>query len=188
MKVTAFQRHLGINSNSYNRFMKMNQPWQGIDNSTMSAAYRFFRQRERNGITIPPKRKQAGAAPASDAIADITLDGDTTDDVQVYDSCDEIRRKINAYLKKDGVTQAAFLRDLARMYHTEEIKLQSKQLNDFRGKSGADAGNTSRIFYCAYVFFEKLRLKEGKPKTKHRLQMESIWRRQGGLDTKRVKE
>lgn len=37
------------------------------------------------------------------------------------------------------------------------------------------AGNTSAAFYRAYVFFEKMRVKEKKPKSQHRLGMEDAW-------------
>jgi hypothetical protein len=74
------------------------------------------------------------------------------------------------------VTQAGFLRAIAQG-HPEGKKFQSKSLNDFMGKKGANAGNTSGVFYSAYVFFEKLRVKQGKPKTKHREEMEKIYNR-----------
>jgi hypothetical protein len=54
-------------------------------------------------------------------------------------------------------------------------------LNDFLGKKGAHAGNTSAVFYAEYVFLEKLRTRDKKPKAKHRQTMEGS----GGLDTKR---
>lgn len=98
-------------------------------------------------------------------------------------SKDEVRKKIGAYLKELNVTQAGFLRDIAKTYQ-DRRKLQSKLLNDFLGKRGATAGNTSAIFYSSYVFFEKLRIKNGKAKSKHRQEMETIYLGAGGLDTK----
>ncbi|KAF1938543.1 hypothetical protein EJ02DRAFT_473407 [Clathrospora elynae] len=44
---------------------------------------------------------------------EVVLDGKMDDGVQVYDTCDEIRRKINAHLKIPGVTQASFLRAIS---------------------------------------------------------------------------
>jgi hypothetical protein len=41
------------------------------------------------------------------------------------------------------------------------------------------------VFYAAYVFFEKLRLAEGKQKSKHRLEMEEIWGGKGGFNITR---
>lgn len=43
------------------------------------------------------------------------------------------------------------------------------------------------VFYASYVFFEKLRLKEGKAKSGHRLEMEKIYAGKG-MDTKRIQD
>jgi hypothetical protein len=99
------------------------------------------------------------------------------------DTCDDVCQKINAHLKKPGVTQAAFLRSVSSSYHTVPKKLNSSQLSLFRSKKGSYEGNTSGIFYGAYMYFEKLRIKERKPKSKKRKEMEAIHRAGGGLDT-----
>lgn len=70
-----------------------------------------------------------------------------------------------------SVTQAGFLREIAKTY-SDGRKIQSKVLNDFLNKKGAYAGNTSSAFYASYVFFEKMRLRDEKPKSKHRTVME----------------
>jgi hypothetical protein len=114
--------------------------------------------------------------------------GEETDSVEIYDSCDEIRKKIAAHLRKPNNTAAQLCRDLLAQYHTAERKppqIQSGQLTKFRGYKGADTGNTSCVFYAAYVFFEKIRLAEGKPKSKHRLEMEEIWGGKGGFNVTR---
>lgn len=36
------------------------------------------------------------------------------------------------------------------------------------------AGNTSEVFYTAYMYFEKLRLKEGKEKSEKTIEMEAM--------------
>ena len=141
------------------------------------------------GSTTKRSKSQATAAKSLNAIgapdvSDITLAGEENDDVTVYDSCDEIRRKINAHLKLPGVTQASFLRLLAAQYHTRDIKIQGKQLSDFRGKKGATSGNTSAVYRAAYTYFEKLRLKAKRPKSKHRLEVEAT--RPGGFDTEKI--
>lgn len=116
-------------------------------------------------------------------ICSIHLEGEETDSVPIFDSCDEIRRKINAHLKKPGVTQAQFLRDILAQLHEGHSRppkgLQSSQLARFRGMKGALAGASSPIYYGAYVLFEKARLAKGKPKTKHRLEMEKRWDQSG---------
>ena len=117
-------------------------------------------------------------------VSHIHIDGEDEDRVPVFDTCDEVRKKMNVFLRRDDVTQAAFLRALhAELRGRKKTsRLQSSQLARFRQMKGANSGNTSAIFYAAYVYFEKLRLMHGKPKTKHREEMEVIWGSNGGFD------
>lgn len=104
-------------------------------------------------------------------VSDIELPGEDSDRVLVFDTCDTVRRKIRNFLVRPGMTQAAFLRALARTY-SDGRRLQGAQLNRFLSMQGPTSGNTSGVFYAAYVFFEKLRLRDDKPKTADRLDME----------------
>ncbi|KAK7943257.1 uncharacterized protein PG986_012370 [Apiospora aurea] len=106
--------------------------------------------------------------------------------VPVFDTCDEVRLKINEHMKNTpGLTAAQFCRDLyVHLRGTKFTGLQSKQLNDFKAKEGPRAGCSSSLFYAAYVFFEKLRIAQGQPKSRHRINMETIWASQGGFDLK----
>jgi hypothetical protein len=101
------------------------------------------------------------------------------------DTCDDMRRKINAHLKEPGVTGASFLRHVAAQYHAVSKKPTSRDLSVFRSRKGPFAGNMSANFYGAYVYFEKLRIKDGKPKGKKRQELEEVHARNGGLDTKK---
>ncbi len=185
MKVGEFQRALGVSSNAYARFMGQNGPTKGMGCDTYMEAFKFFKRRELMGIKIPRKKVKAlkgESATANTAAVDtITLDGEENLSVPVYDSCDEIRRKIRAYLMQPNVTQAGFLREIAKTYG-DGRKIQSKVLNDFLGKRGEMAGNTSAVYYGSYVFFEKMRIRDGKPESKHRMDMKARYR--GGIDTK----
>lgn len=100
------------------------------------------------------------------------MTGEVNDAVEVYDSCNEIRKKLATHLRKDGVTKAQFCRELAQQYHQSERKVQSGQLDRFKSMKGPNAGNTHVIFYAAYCYFEKLRIENTKPKGKHRQEME----------------
>ncbi|KAF2636503.1 hypothetical protein P280DRAFT_473052 [Massarina eburnea CBS 473.64] len=202
MKVGEFQKAIEVNSKGYSLFMTQNGPFKGAGSTVYAKAWTFFKKRELRGIVTQKKKKarvsegdpaEAGAAGSNKAskqgdvdISGVTLDKEMEDQVEVYDSCDEIRRKINLYLRNPTTTAAHFLRTIASQYHTcvPPKRIQSKQLNDFRSKKGADAGNTSSVYYGAYVYFEKLRIAEGKPKSKHRLDMEGAWGSVGGMDTK----
>jgi hypothetical protein len=189
MKKGEFSTAIGVSATSLNNFLAQNGTMKGAESFTYGNAWEFFKKREMAGIKAPKKAKAAtasssastsSAAPITD-ISNISLDGEESSSVQVYDSCDEIRKKINAHLVKPGITQAAFCRDLAAQLHTG-TKIQSKQLTDFRSKKGPRMGNTSSVFYAAYIYFEKVRLAENKPKSKHRKEMEEVWAFQGGFD------
>jgi hypothetical protein len=182
MKKGEFNKALGCNSNAVLRFMGQNGPDKGSKSDVYVKAFRFFKQREAKGIKVPTKKIKKGEETTAD-IEEIKLDGEETHSVRVYDSCDEIRKKIRAYLAEPGVTNASFLREIAKTYG-DGRKIQSKLLNDFLGKRGATAGNTSSVYYSSYVFFEKLRIKNKKAKSKHRLEMERIYAEDGGIDTK----
>ncbi|KAG7098439.1 hypothetical protein E1B28_000390 [Marasmius oreades] len=133
------------------------------------------------------KNAAASSSPEGQDLFSISLPGDEDGTVEIYDSCNEVRRKINAHLRSP-ITKAQFLRDIVRAAYPgsyDSIKIQSKQLSDFLTKKGPTAGSTSRVFYAAYVYFEKKRLSEGKGKSKHRLEMEAQWGGQGGMPRER---
>lgn len=93
----------------------------------------------------------------------------------VFDSADELRKKISAHLKTPGLAQAQFRRDLYAQLHAPTCKsIHSSSLSDFRGKKGPIAGCTSTVFYAAYAYFEKSRLAKGKPKSHRRREMELV--------------
>ncbi|KAH0014705.1 hypothetical protein KCU78_g8535, partial [Aureobasidium melanogenum] len=192
MKVTDFCHAIGVSSNAYYNFMHKHGTMKGDECAAYPAAFAFFKEREDAGLKIPTKKKQKtkdddkGGKAQDDKldISDIHLDGEDTDSVPVYDTCDDIRRQITAYLKKPGVTQAQFGRDLLAQFHTDKGPkgISASQMQSFRGKKGPDAGNTSSVFYSAYVFFEKMRIKQGKPKSQKRKEMEEVWG-PNGFDT-----
>lgn len=162
--------------------MGQNGPHKGSGSVVYSNAFKFFKKRELQGIKAPKKKAKPAVEAAKNDISDIHLEGEDEQAVPVYDSCDEVRKKISAYLREPGITQAGFLREIAKAY-PEGKKIQSKVLNDFLGKRGPTAGNTSSVFYGSYVFFEKIRIRDKKPKSKHRLAMEAEYPGEG-MDTK----
>ncbi|KAI0382723.1 hypothetical protein F5Y04DRAFT_252197 [Hypomontagnella monticulosa] len=206
MKKGEFCKTIGCNPNSVNTFLGKRGSMDGAGSNVYINAWSWLKQREIAGLKMPDVKKrqktEAAAAPAPNPntgrtnasnvgvtsapatdISNIHLDGEETDSVPVYDTCDEIRKKISAHLRTPGLTAAQFCRDIYAQLHQPKVKLfQSKQLNDFRGKKGPNAGCTSKVFYAAYVYFEKKRIAEGKPKSQHRLKMEEIWARDGGFD------
>lgn len=74
----------------------------------------------------------------------------------VYDSCPQLVKKIKEFLARPGMTKAAFLKALDN--------LNSNSLTRFLAGKGQDqCGNAT--YRLGYVFFEKLRILEGKPKS-----------------------
>ena len=192
MKIGKFQDVLGVSSKSYGEFMGQNGPTKGAGSSTYDAAWAFFKKMELAGVKMPRKKK-AKAEDAKDAkknkkdddkkqdVSDIHLQGEEKGEVPIYDTCDEVRRKINAHLRASSMTQAAFLREIAKCIPgTPELSAQ--RLRTFLNNKGPRAGNDSPVFYAAYVWFEKLRVKDGKKKNKKREDMEEIWAKEGGMD------
>ncbi|KAF2432086.1 hypothetical protein EJ08DRAFT_631305 [Tothia fuscella] len=206
MTLKDFLSEIGCSSNGYYRFMKQHGPHKGEGSDVYDAAVDFFLTREAEGKPMPKKKHKTSSGSTADGASTkkpssepgkATTDYDLTkaeltdeeeDAVPVYSTCDEVRRQISNHLKKSNVTQALFLRDLKAQYHTDKgpARMISSQLEAFRSKKGPEAGNTSSIFYAAYVFFEKLRRHEGKPKSEFRLAMEKRWSDKGGFDIKRA--
>jgi hypothetical protein len=85
-----------------------------------------------------------------------------------------VRSKVKLFLKQHPSESNA---SLARRMGTS-----SNNLSRFREKKGYDKGNTSTAFYDAYVYLEKVRLAQGKPKSKDRQKMEELWG-PSGFDT-----
>lgn len=209
MKVTEFANSIGVSTPAYYRFMGQNGLQKGAGSETYTSALQYFQKYESTGIPFPTSKKARSersastvsarsassaqsaistsaipsAADIATAHAAITLDGEFSDSVPVYDTCDDIRRKINAYLEKSSEPQASFLRTLMSQYHTQTKTIQSVQLQRFRNMKGPDAGNTNPVYYAAYVFFEKERMRSDKAKSEGRKKMEAIY--PSGMDTDR---
>lgn len=205
MKKGEFCNAIGSSSRSVNTFLGKRGHSGGMGTDSYTNAWAWFKQRELAGLKLPDvkKRQKAEAAAAAAAgpgegpatkkaktalnptpdLSAIHLDGEESDSVPVFDTADEIRKKISAHLRTPGLTQAQFCRDLYAQLKVPTCKsIQTKQLNDFRGKKGPVAGVTSSVFYASYVLFEKLRLAKNKQKSAHRLMMEVI--HPDGLDRK----
>ncbi|SCV50057.1 uncharacterized protein FFB14_11246 [Fusarium fujikuroi] len=168
MTKAEFCRATGANSNSLNKFLKQKGPFGGSNSAVWRNAYVWFQQREVMGLKMPDAKKRQlkqskkeapdGTHSKGVALPDIN-------DVPIFDDCDEIRRKINAHMKIPSMTQAQFCRDIYAQFKAPMCKgIQSKQLSDFRKAK-------SSVFYGAYVYFEKMRIAQKKPVTKHRVEM-----------------
>jgi hypothetical protein len=185
-KVGEFQRTIDVSGKAYNSFMNRTGTWDGEQTDTFIKAHHFFKRRELQGLPLkankPKKPKTAAASKAIDETLDVSnvdpLPGETQGRVPIYDTCNEIRKKTRSILAKEGMTQAAFIRALNKNL-PEGKSVSQANLRYFMGRKGVRDGNTNITFYAAYVFFEKKRIQDGKPKSKFREEMEKAWGSKG---------
>lgn len=181
MKVGEFQKAIGASSSTYSTFMKKTGSMDGAGSAVYGNAFAFFKMRELNGENRKKKVKVAvETGEKKDAqpedFKDVVLDGEEEGEVPIFDSCDEVRRKMNLYFGKTGMSRAAFGREIGKlMGGGEEKRISGGSVTQFLGKKGPMAGNTTSVYYGAYVFFEKIRVRDGKPMTEHRETMEDVW-------------
>ncbi|KAI9157957.1 hypothetical protein HJFPF1_05942 [Paramyrothecium foliicola] len=185
MKIGEFQDALGVSSKAYGAFMNRNGTWDGEGCDTYWKAMTFFNKRRLLNLPLKAptlkKPKKATAAEQASNLLDVSgvdLQGEQSCSVPVYDTCDEIRKKIRALLARDGITQAAFIREISKTY-PDDKNVSAANLRYFMGRKGPLGGNTNATYYAAYVFFEKQRIKAGKPKSKFREEMEQVHGRDG---------
>jgi hypothetical protein len=172
-----FQKAIGANSKSYYAFMNQNGPTKGSNSMVYQNAFAFFKHRELNGIKAPKKPKLIPSDDDDKAlnVSDITLDGEEEGEVEVYDTCDSARQKIRAFLSAHpSISQASFCREISKTFQDGK-SVSSASMSGFLSKKGPREGNTCAAFYASYVFFEKVRIRDGKPKSEFREIMEDIW-------------
>lgn len=189
MTQTAFLQQIGCNSNSYGRFMKLKGKDNGYQNGVYWGAARFFEMAARRAAAEKKanpggaKRKRAAETSATQskkatgdqllariaAIDTVPLDKEAP----VFDTCGEVKKKINAFLLEGSVTKGRFCR---------EIGVQATQLDSFlkMAKAGAASvsvhsqpGGANQTYWKAYRFFEQKRIVEGAKKTKARTNNET---------------
>ena len=176
---------MGVNSNSFRKFMDpgtYKSQWSATQNGTYWAAAKLLaqvayekdlakisslgkRRSESSESGHSHKRKKLSSEAKLDALYLIqhinSVEG--VRESVVYDTCPQVMTKIKAFLQRDGMTKANLLLALGG--------INSNSLNTFlSGKRQDQCGNVT--YRTAYVFFEKLRIIEGEPKSVARLSNE----------------
>eukprot|EP00574_Skeletonema_japonicum_P014646 CAMPEP_0201714752 /NCGR_PEP_ID=MMETSP0593-20130828/1091_1 /ASSEMBLY_ACC=CAM_ASM_000672 /TAXON_ID=267983 /ORGANISM="Skeletonema japonicum, Strain CCMP2506" /LENGTH=556 /DNA_ID=CAMNT_0048204055 /DNA_START=48 /DNA_END=1718 /DNA_ORIENTATION=- len=193
---TAIIEKMGVNNNTYRRFMNpktYKDQWSALQNGTYWAAAKLLEEVKYTEENAKKKSSSAGgsakrkaaattsssttcaatAAPASkkskkdqaiELVNRINAVEDVSYDCAIYDSCPVVVAKIKEFLNRDGVTKALLLKAFG--------DINSNSLGRFlSGKQQDQCGNIT--YKKAYVFFEKLRIMEGKAKSKKRLSNEA---------------
>lgn len=103
-----------------------------------------------------PTKSKAQLGLETQQLIDRILAVEGVPNTPVYDSCPQLVKKIKEFLARPGMTKAAFLKALD--------DLNSNSLNRFlTGKGQDQCGNAT--YRLGYIFVEKLRILEGKPKS-----------------------
>jgi hypothetical protein len=119
-----------------------------------------------------------------DTCDDIVLPGEGTPaGVPVFDTCAEVRKRLRALMARDDVSKSAVYRALSRMI-PGDTPVSAQNMQTFMGQPQVMDGNTSKSFYAAYLLFEKQRLRDGRPKSAFRREMERA-HGPGGVDRER---
>ncbi|KAK0465427.1 uncharacterized protein EV420DRAFT_1637563 [Desarmillaria tabescens] len=97
---------------------------------------------------------------------DVELEDENEDGtIPVYDDCAEIRRKIGLLQKTPGWKVTQWLRDIGG--------INNNSYSRFMKEKGRTGGASNGTYYAAYVYFEKVRIAEGKKKTPTRIKHEA---------------
>lgn len=199
MKITDFQKKLRVTPTVYKSFMgELKGPGNGLKNKTYAAAHQFFVRLEsgRQNAKSPATKKQKTEDKSDNSKSkegDVTdtnelpkLDGESDGSVKVYDTCNDVRTKIDAHLKKHKLTKVAFAKEISKCQAYGETPVSADQVTTFQRKNGPLAGNSTKAFYACYVYFEKLRIKEGKAKSKKREEMERVHGNRGVMTDRAI--
>ncbi|KAK1746921.1 RuBisCO large chain family protein [Skeletonema marinoi] len=186
MTQTKIIETMGVNNNTYRRFMNpktYKDQWSALQNGTYSSAARLLEEvkyseakakksagssAKRKAATsttgeVAPASKKSKKDQATELINRISAVEGVSDGSAIYDSCPVVVAKIKEFLQRDGITKAMLLKALG--------DINSNSLNRFlSGKQQDQCGNVT--YQKAYVFFEKLRIMEGKAKSTKRLSNE----------------
>lgn len=141
--------------------------YEDAENESVSA---LGKTSERNDTTSSKAKKAKKDDSNAFDVKDIHLDKEEDGCVPIFDTCADIRRKISAHERKGVTTKKAML---------EAFQASAQQYKTFMKGSKQLQGAEKDIYYGAYVYFEKLRIKQEKKKSKKREEMECIWGRNG---------
>lgn len=100
-------------------------------------------------------------------VMQIILPNEITQNVAVYDNCDEVRAKSIEFIDQCGLKTKEWLRFIGNV--------NTKSWNDFMSYHGEHAGASNKSYYHAYVFLEKVRISRNVLKSESRLAAEEVY-------------
>ena len=178
---------LGVNGNSFNKFMKGNykDQWSACQNGTYWAAARFFARQKLEAKANPAatkKRKRAATASSASKKTEslklqlalmtlMTNDPRCASGIEIYEHCDTVRSQLAALISS------------GRLNQTSTLKLMTAGNTSFKSFSilkGKGAGASNKSYREGYRLLEALRIHDGKVKSQRRVDNEARWRDVGG--------
>lgn len=204
IKIGEFQRILGVNANSYLKFMngKYKDQWNATLNGTYySAAYFFFRESKLGKRALGKIRahkqsalgKGAPKSPAAASAAASLLSPTTgvkggkpalpsladavADDEYTWQTPGEVRKSLQDVLNSHSTSVAALAR---------EANVPYQSFNNFMKAGGVWGGKDNQAYTKAATLVERLRIALGRPKSAKRKALEDevsrgiVSRRTGG--------
>ncbi|RDB28828.1 hypothetical protein Hypma_015372 [Hypsizygus marmoreus] len=111
------------------------------------------------------KSKDEGKLEKPKTWQDVKLVGEDEGPVPVYDDCAEVRRKIGLLQKTAGWKVTHWLKEIGG--------INNNSFGRFMKEKGRTDGASNGTYYAAYVYFEKVRILEGKKRTAKRISNES---------------
>ena len=184
IKITEFQKIIGVNANSYGKFMhgKYKDQWSATQNGTYwAAAYFFYREKRLGSKSMaklrghgasssagtPAVATPAGAAPSAAGVGSKTPLPDvspySTDGI-TFQTPHEVRKDLRSALQKFDSSVAALAR-------AADVPYQS--FNNFMKATGEFGGRDNQAYHPAAQLVERLRLATGKEKSKKRKALEA---------------
>jgi hypothetical protein len=185
MTQSQIMEKMGVNGNSFYKFMNpksYKDQWSATQNGTYWAAAKLLEQvkydkeRAKQLAKLSGKRKSddidnitAAPAAAKKSKSQVQLEAlqliqrihniEGVPNTPVYDSCPQLVKKMKSFLERPGMTKSNLCLALG--------SINGNSLNTFLAGKGQDqCGNVA--YRNGYVFFEKLRLAEGREKTRER--------------------
>lgn len=164
MKVGEFQNIIGVAGAPYNRFMngKYKNQWSATENQTYRAAAYFMFREKKLGKNSIGKRLKA-SAPAKPPVPD--LSAVSLEDSTVYLTPIEVRKGLQQVQK----TYACNNKQLADALGAPN----SNAVSRFMSAGGEFGGRDQDMYSLGAHFLEKLRVHQGKPKSKKRRALEA---------------
>ena len=160
---------------------------KGMGSDTFVAAWEFFKKREMAGLKMPPAKKtktaEAGNKKSSKKatdeaidVSDIHLDLEDREAVPIFDTCNEVRRKIRLYLKRPGVSKAGLLRQLAeQLSEKPSTGVSTTCFTTFMAQKGNMRCGGALIYYGAYCLLRS----SASRRERRRARRVKRWKRHG---------